>query len=417
MGKIFISYRHDDSEYIVGRIYEDLCTAYGKKNIFKDVDSIPLGVDFRNEISEVVHSCDILIALIGEKWNTIADDSGNPRINNPDDFVRIEIEEALQRNIPVIPILTSKAELPKESGLPDSLKELAYRNAIRIRPDPDYKTDIIRLKNNIDKTYKKQVNFIPYFTILAVIVVFGGLYYIFFERDEKTGGHTVEPQIEHENDRRITPSIITKGNQSPAINASGDVVIDYSTTTINQANKSPHSKPLPLLDHSLPRNSVENDNSISEIISYFDDLQKLDGEIVYIRFSTYVGAGIGIDDVPKDNKIRAGVIFNLSNYLDGFGGNHDDYQYGYSIEVDEYRDNWNNSRQSTILFPKKGNAFFDVHYMKSMNFEGVAKIKISAMQGFQWIEIIPADLEGDLKDQYDEIRSKIKRHPSDNFEF
>ena len=148
MGKIFISYRHDDSEYIVGRIYEDLCTAYGKKNIFKDVDSIPLGVDFRNVISEVVHSCDILIALIGEKWNTIADDFGDPRINDPDDYVRIEIEEALLRNIPVIPILTSKAELPKENELPDSLKELAYRNAIRIRPDPDYKITLIKHTRN-----------------------------------------------------------------------------------------------------------------------------------------------------------------------------------------------------------------------------------------------------------------------------
>ena len=416
MGKIFISYRHDDSEYIVGRIYEDLCTAYGKKNIFKDVDSIPLGVDFRNVISEVVHSCDILIALIGEKWNTIADDFGDPRINDPDDYVRIEIEEALLRNIPVIPILTSKAELPKENELPDSLKELAYRNAIRIRPDPDYKTDIVRLKNNIDKTYKKQVNFIPYLAILAIIVISGSLYYMFFAQDEKIEGHTVEPQIKNENDRRVVPSIITKGDQSPAINTSGDVVIDYSTTTISQAKKSPHSKPLQVLGHSLPRNNEDN-NHTNNIINYFDDLQKLDGEIIYIRFSTYVGAGIGIDDVPKDNIVRAGVVFDLSNYLDGFGGNHDDYQYGYSVELDEYRDYWNNSRQSTILFPKKGNAFFDVHYMKSMNFEGVAKIKISDMQGFQWIEIIPADLEGDLKDQYDEVRSKIKRHPSDNFEF
>jgi hypothetical protein len=180
MGKIFISYRRDDSEYIVGRIYEDLCTAYGEKNIFKDVDSIPLGVDFRDEISEVVNSCDMLIALIGEKWNTISDESGNPRINNPDDLVRIEIEEALKRNIPVIPIITSKAEIPKENELPDSLKELAYRNAIRIRPDPDYKTDIVRLKNNIDETYKKQVNFIPYFTILAIIGLIGILGGSFF---------------------------------------------------------------------------------------------------------------------------------------------------------------------------------------------------------------------------------------------
>jgi len=85
MGKIFISYRRADSEYVVGRIYSDLCDAYGKKKIFKDVDSIPLGVDFRDEIAKIVHDCDILIALIGENWSTITDETGTTRITDPDD--------------------------------------------------------------------------------------------------------------------------------------------------------------------------------------------------------------------------------------------------------------------------------------------------------------------------------------------
>ena len=336
----------------------------------------------------------------------------------------------MKRDIPVIPIPTSKAELPKENELPDPLKELAYRNAIRIRPDPDYKADIIRLKNDIDITYKKKVNLIPYLAILTIIVISGSLYYIFIARDKKADGHTdslVEPQGSKNIQSPLKPQItktnqkpvdsqVTTGDKSPAINTSGDVVIDYSTTTINQVKKSPHSKPLILLDRSLPNNN-EDENSTSEIISYFDDLQKLDEETIYIKFSTYVGAGIGIDDVPKNNEIRAGVVFNLGDYIDGFDGVRDDYQYGYSIELDEYRDNWNNSRQSTILFPTKGDAFFKVHYGKNMRFEGVATINILDLQSFQWIEIIPADLVGDLKDQYDEIKAKIKRHSSDNFEF
>lgn len=158
MGKIFISYRRADSEYVVGRLYNDLCKAYGRENIFEDVDSIPLGVDFRGEISKVVHSCDILIALIGENWHTITDDSGNVRIQDPDDYVRIEIEEALKRDIPVIPIMTGKAKIPGESDLPDSLKQLAFRNAIQVRPDPDYESDFNRLKENIDKIYRTPVS-------------------------------------------------------------------------------------------------------------------------------------------------------------------------------------------------------------------------------------------------------------------
>ena len=192
MGKIFISYRRADSEYVVGRLYSDLCKAYGRENIFEDVDSIPLGVDFRGEISKVVHSCDILIALIGENWQKITDDSGNVRIQDPDDYVRIEIEEALKRGIPVIPIMTGKAKVPRESDLPNSLKQLAFRNAIRVRPDPDYESDFNRLKEKIDKIYSMPVNkrYFPAVTFL----LFAALALLFFyflmpsasNKDEKT---------------------------------------------------------------------------------------------------------------------------------------------------------------------------------------------------------------------------------------
>ena len=198
MGKIFISYRRADSEYVVGRIYEELCEIYGRNNVFEDIDSIPLGVDFREEISKVVHACDILIAIIGENWSKTKDKSGKVRIQNSNDYVRVEIEEALKRNIPVIPIITSNAELPKEEDLPDSLKKLAYHNAIYIRPDPDFKNDINRLIENINKIYKKpfRKKYI-YISILVLIMSIIYVIYSLYSVDEK-----MSPQLSSASDSR-----------------------------------------------------------------------------------------------------------------------------------------------------------------------------------------------------------------------
>lgn len=198
MGKIFISYRRADSEYVVGRIYEELCETYGRDNVFEDIDSIPLGVDFRDEISKVVHTCDILIAIIGENWSKTKDKSGKVRIQNSNDYVRVEIEEALKRNIPVIPVITSNAELPKEEDLPDSLKKLAYHNAIYIRPDPDFKNDINRLKENINKIYKKPSRK-KYVYFLSLVLIISATYaiYSFYSLDEK-----MSPQSSRADDSR-----------------------------------------------------------------------------------------------------------------------------------------------------------------------------------------------------------------------
>src|SRR5436305_2110625 len=104
MAKLFISYRRDDSIGITGRIYDRLQAHFGPRSIFMDVDSIPLGVDFRQHLNEAVSQCDALIAIIGERWLEIRL-HGLRRLDDPSDFVRIEIEAALTRNIPVIPIL------------------------------------------------------------------------------------------------------------------------------------------------------------------------------------------------------------------------------------------------------------------------------------------------------------------------
>lgn len=148
-GLIFISYRRNDSSDVTGRIYDRLVQHYPRDHIFKDVDSIPLGVDFRKHLADSVGQCHILLAVIGKYW------LGGGMVpegvlENPRDFVRIEIETALQRGIPVIPLLVQGASIPKEDDLPDSLKLLAYHNALSIRADPDFHQDMARLIKGIE---------------------------------------------------------------------------------------------------------------------------------------------------------------------------------------------------------------------------------------------------------------------------
>lgn len=146
---LFISYRRQDSADITGRIYDGLVQHFGKTAVFKDVDSIPLGIDFREHLREHVGRCNILIAIIGKSW-LVGGEGNKSRLTDVRDHLRIELETALQRNIPVIPVLVQGATIPQEDALPSSLRPLAYRNGISVRPDPDFHTDMDRLIRGVE---------------------------------------------------------------------------------------------------------------------------------------------------------------------------------------------------------------------------------------------------------------------------
>ena len=133
VGKIFINYRREDSIGTAGRLHDRLAQAFGRESLFMDVDHIPAGVDFVTYLNRQVAECDVFLAVIGPNWSEARDDSGVRRIDNPDDFVAIEITAALARNIRVIPVLTDDARLPKASDLPEPLKPLVRRNAVEVR--------------------------------------------------------------------------------------------------------------------------------------------------------------------------------------------------------------------------------------------------------------------------------------------
>lgn len=151
---IFISYRRQDSADITGRIYDKLSQHYEKKILFRDIDSIPLGVDFREHLEDALRGCKVFIAVIGNKWLSREESSKERRIDNPRDHVRIEIERALSLRIPVIPVLVQGAKIPEESELPSTLQGLSFRNGIIVRPDPDFHKDMDRLIIGLEQYLK-----------------------------------------------------------------------------------------------------------------------------------------------------------------------------------------------------------------------------------------------------------------------
>jgi hypothetical protein len=131
--KVFISYRRDDSAGHAGRVRDRLERELGHNLLFMDVDAIPLGTNFSKVLHEEVAKCGVLLAVIGPNWSDARDGEGKRRLDDPNDFVRIEVAAALHRDIPVIPILLDGSRIPKASELPDDLKELAIRNGLDVR--------------------------------------------------------------------------------------------------------------------------------------------------------------------------------------------------------------------------------------------------------------------------------------------
>ncbi len=130
MTRIFISYRRDDSAGYAGRLFDRLSDRFGRDQIFMDIDTIEPGLDFVEVIEQAVGSCEVLIALLGRHWLSAADAAGQRRLDNPEDFVRLEIKAALERNIRVIPVLVDGAAMPRSADLP---ADLARRNAVELR--------------------------------------------------------------------------------------------------------------------------------------------------------------------------------------------------------------------------------------------------------------------------------------------
>jgi hypothetical protein len=150
-GWIFINYRREDTAYAAGWLYDRLADRFGDGKIFKDIDSIELGDDFAEVITNAVASCDVLLALVGDQWLTITDEEGSRRLDDPADFVRMEIEAALARDVRVIPLLVDGATMPRADEVPTSLAKLVRRQAMELSPQR-FDFDTGRLLRVLDRT-------------------------------------------------------------------------------------------------------------------------------------------------------------------------------------------------------------------------------------------------------------------------
>jgi len=129
---IFINYRRNDSEGESGRLFDELANRFGENSVFMDVAAIEPGRDFRKAIDQSVATCSVLLAMMGMEWLETKDPQGRRRLDDPNDFVRIELASALRRDIPVIPVLVRGAKMPQADQLPPDLRELAFRNAVEL---------------------------------------------------------------------------------------------------------------------------------------------------------------------------------------------------------------------------------------------------------------------------------------------
>jgi hypothetical protein len=148
---VFISYRRDDSQDVVGRIYDRLVTVFLPEQVIRDIDSLTIGQPFPDALNDAVERADVVLVIIGKHWLHVSDSSGARRLDDSTDFVRMEIERAFASGKYVVPVLVSNSSMPLSKDLPESIQSLVKQHGIQVRPDPDFHGDMDRLIRQLNK--------------------------------------------------------------------------------------------------------------------------------------------------------------------------------------------------------------------------------------------------------------------------
>ena len=150
---LFLCYRREDTQDAAGRLHDRLVDAYGAERVFMDIDSVPLGIDFVDHVAEQISRCSAVIVMIGKQWLKLKDKRRRRRLDNDDDFVRVEIAAALSQGIPVIPVLVQDVSMPEQELLPENIRPLSRRHGIALSATR-WRTDVERLLRELDRLMK-----------------------------------------------------------------------------------------------------------------------------------------------------------------------------------------------------------------------------------------------------------------------
>jgi hypothetical protein len=129
--RVFISYRREDTRDLAGRLADRLRLDAGIDSVFIDVETIGGGADFKADIQRALGQSNAVLVLIGKNW--IGQSADKVRINEPDDFIRLEVSEALLSKARVIPVLANGAGMPAASKLPDDVRRITALNALSLQ--------------------------------------------------------------------------------------------------------------------------------------------------------------------------------------------------------------------------------------------------------------------------------------------
>jgi hypothetical protein len=148
---IFISYRHSTEGDFAGRLYQHLLESFGTDSVFFDANSIRRGEDFTSAIDRVARNCRVALIVVGPHWAE-PDDDGGRRLDDPNDWVRLEVETLLGRQVPVIPVLVGGAHIPDFSALPISIAPLSRRAGVAIS-DEAFAVDVAMLVERLESDW------------------------------------------------------------------------------------------------------------------------------------------------------------------------------------------------------------------------------------------------------------------------
>jgi hypothetical protein len=246
--RIFVSYRRDDARGDAGRLTDHLKLHFDDKQIFRDVEAIEAGVDFVEAINNAVSQCAVLLAIIGPNWLKLTDSQGRRRLDAPNDFVRLEIAAALQRNIRVVPVLVGGAVMPKAEDLPQGVESLARRQAHELS-DARWDFDVGQLIATLERIGIKPARRPPvssngtWWKRNKIALGAGGALLMI-------GGY-VYSELEDSFDELFSPSIATS---PPSFQSTSGANLPLLNRGNNTLLNSPNDEPVPVKRPDAPRN-------------------------------------------------------------------------------------------------------------------------------------------------------------------